>query len=237
MKKENYQHYFDNAQEVLDNKHYNIEGFDDELSADGFADEAYGADGQEARSAAAQVSSPYIFTITNENTSAVTNVVVLLPSTQLLKCSTTTGNGAPATGVSVASGISNVTYAQFLWQLQAMPVTFGKILMYSSTAANLTSTLSINKYDANGYQTTFPLIPLVNLFQQSTTFIEINHNFTASVNTGITVSSIAASSTLTLYLYPTNKVNVAKSLTGIPAVAAYGKPAIGAPQVMQITGK
>lgn len=210
--------YFQNERNALNNNgHY--------LNSDGtggdnfYADEFTGADAGGAP--VVQTSEPYVFSITNAATSAISSVEVLNSN----KNYRTTDFGLNAS-ITVAMGYSNVTYGGFLGQIMQKPFVCGAIYLASSTTNQVSESITLTHTDANGKVTQTPLLPFVAPNQYQSTVNVIFYNFTVDGYTALTFNSIYASATLNVRLYPANIADQVRGLVGQPVQQRFGNPNI-----------
>jgi hypothetical protein len=227
--------YLADAQRNANEGFANADGFfDDDLSFTA-NDDFYGADASSMGAPSAPTSQPYIVTITNTG-SAVNNFDVL-GSFEYIN-----NNGFNASGnlvigaVTISSAIPNVTYQQMLWQFQSVPYSVGLTYIQSATANQLLETLSINTKDANGNIAQKALIPTLDPYQQQSTVLVMRYGYRIDGYTKIILSSVLASTTVKLYLYPSDNINMARGLSGKAVARDFASPGIVRSQPVKLVG-
>jgi hypothetical protein len=225
--------YLADAQRNAHESYVNADGFfDDDLSFT--ASEDFMNQEGAPMSAAAPTSQPYIVTITNTG-SAVSSFDVL-GSFEILGTGNFVGGNLVNGAVTVSSGIPNVTYQQMLYQFQTTPFSVGLTYIQSSNANQLLEVISVNTRDANGNLAQKPLIPTVDPYQQQTTVLAMRQGYRIDGYTKLIIAQILASATVKLYLYPSDNINVARSLGGRPASREFSSPGIVKSQPVKIVG-
>jgi len=215
--------YFAQAKEYANQHFLGADGWE----ADGEWENAYGdempADAGMMEAPVAQVASqPYIITITC-GTDTKTDLEVL--NAALRQFTPTTA------GVTFVYSIPGVTYQQFL-----AAISTGKSFKVSQvrlSASNSSSsvavqqvqeTVSVGQKDINGNVLSKPLIPSLDSYQYSQTIIDLFYDFDVDGMTSFTLSTLYASTTLKIYLYPSVRVNQFKQLQGAVPVSTYKNP-------------
>jgi hypothetical protein len=185
-------------------------------------------------SASAPQSQPYIVTVTNTG-SAVANFDIL-GSFEKLGTSTFTNGNLVSGNVTISSGIPNVTYQQMLYQFQVTPFSVGLTYLQSSSASQLLEVISVNTRDANGNLAQKPLIPTIDPYQNQDTVLALRQGFRIDGYTKLVISQILASTTVKLYFYPSDNINIARSLAGRSANREFASPGIVKSQPVKIVG-
>ncbi len=171
-----------------------MSNFDDYDSADGDYSEAAGSAQAEA------VSAPYIIQYANTTAGDLTGIFMGFND-----YSGAANYGNP-TGI-VLSNLQGGTYGRLINQSNNKNFVVGK-WRFTASGTNITSqlnqTLSLNHVDANGITTTVPInmSVLKDLFQFSTTAIDVTRRCTFDGNTFLTFP-VLANTTLVLAAYPT----------------------------------
>lgn len=211
------------------------------LNADGFFDDdlsfTAGEDfmNQDAgMPAAAPTSQPYIVSITNTGT-LVSNFDVLGSFEKLGSATFTSGNLVDG-NVTISSGIPNVTYQQMLYQFQTTPFSIGLTYIQSTSASQLLEVISVNTRDANGNLAQKPLTPVVDPYQQQTTVLALRQGYRIDGYTKLIIANILASTTVKLYLYPSDNINLSRGLAGRPASREFSSPGIVKAQPVKVIG-
>lgn len=207
-------------------------------SADGFIDndlsftaneQYFNADaGPSMGYSPAPTSQPYIITVSNASAANVANFDVLgayiyLQNTGM---NNTTGN-LTISGVTISSGIGNVTYQQLLYQSMNSVFTVGLTYIQSLTVtAQVTQPLTVDTRDANGNQAKRPLIPTLDPYQQQNGIIAMKQPYRIDGYTVLTIANVLPSAVFQLYFYPSDNINIARGLSGNPASRQFGSPNI-----------
>lgn len=217
-----YNEYFSNREEsAMGNNHFNASN-DNYYQGDG---NYYGADaGCGANTGAPEPSQPYILSIANSTTSAVTAAVMFDANIATLPTTTNFGNGAAIT-ITMQNGA--LTYGQFLNQIKAKPFRVAQIMLVSTTAAQVLNAITFLTFDTFGASTTFSKTPFLNPFQNQSGSTYVDYPFTVDGNTKLTIN-IAASATLTAYFFPNKVYDFSRGLVGRNPSMPQGSPnAIG----------
>ena len=245
--------YMQNARNFANETYLNADGFvDDDMQFAG-GEDFFNADGMSMPQTQASVptSQPYIIQITNASASAVSNFDVLgsyqyinaasMASTPA--CTTSfTGGSLVAVGsgvnITVSSGISNVTYQQFLYQTMNSPFSVGLtyIQSISGSTSQITQALTLNTQDANGNQALKALIVTIDPYQQQTTVVAVKQLYRIDGYTKLTIASVLASVVFNIQFYPADNINLARGLAGRPASRQFGSPNIVKSSVAVIGG-
>jgi hypothetical protein len=246
--------YMQNARNFANESYLNADGFvDDDLQFTG-ADDFFNAEGMATPQAQASVptSQPYIITVTNASAVNVSNFDVLgsyqyiNPATMnsTPTCTTAfTAGSLVATGstfvITVSSGISNVTYQQFLYQTMNSPFSVGLTYIQSlaGSSSQITQPLTLNTQDANGNQALKALIVTIDPYQQQTTVVAVKQLYRIDGYTKLTIATVLASVTFQIQFYPADNINLARGLAGRPASRQFGNPKIVKSQVSVIGGE
>ena len=226
--------YLADAQRSANEGFANADGFfDGDLSFT--ANENYfGADGGSMGAPSAPTSQPYIIQVTNTG-SQVSNFDVL-GSFEYINA-TGWSNGSYTSGaVTVSSAIPTVTYQQMLWQFQSVPFSVGLTYIQSATANQLLETLSINTKDANGNIAQKALIPTLDPYQQITTVLAMKYAYRIDGYTKIIIANVLASTTVKIYLYPSDNINMARGLSGQNVARDFASPGIIRSQPVKLVG-
>ena len=217
----NLENYFNDARNFANERFYSADGFDDDFSfADdyGFADDYSNADGGMG---AAPTSQPYIISVANASTAAVSNVT-LLGAYSVLGVS----NYGNSTNITITMGISGISYQEFLYQSMNKPFSVGLTYMQSTTTNQVLETLSVTQKDVNGNVSSKVLVPTIDPYQQQTNIVAFKFEYRIDGFTSIVVSRILGSATLKIYFYPSETVSTSRALAGRKAVQNLGNPNI-----------
>jgi hypothetical protein len=219
--------YFSDAQEEANENFFNADGWGDDYD---FADEDYNFDGDydddfdmAVGRQSAPTSQPYIVSITNTNTTTAFPCTILGAYSTLAFSSPNYQNSA---AISISMGIAGVTYAEFLYQSMNKPFVVGQTYYQSSTANQVLETITLIQKDVNGNESQKTLVPTIDPYQNQNTMVLIRFSYRIDGFSALVISSVLASATLKVYLYPQETVSTARTLTGRRAVRGYGNPSI-----------
>lgn len=246
--------YMQNARSFANESYLNADGFiDDDLQFTG-GDDFFNADGMPTPQAQASVptSQPYIITVSNASATAVSNFDVLgsyqyinsgasMPSTPAATTTFSAGS-LVATGagfaITVSSGISNVTYQQFLYQTMNSPFSVGLTYIQSigGSQAQITQPMTLNTQDANGNQALKTLVITIDPYQQQTGVVAVKQLYRIDGYTKLTISTVLPNVVFQMQFYPADNINLARGLAGRPASRQFGNPQIVKSSVAVIGG-
>lgn len=215
------------------------EGF---LNADGFFDDdlnfTAGDDFMSANGdpmpAAAPTSQPYIIQVANTG-SAVSSFDVL-GSYEYINNSGFSSGSLTIGNVTITSAIPNVTYQQMLYQFMNNPFSVGLTYIQSASSTQLLETISVQTKDANGNLAQKPLVPTVDPYQQQTTVLAMRYGYRIDGYTKLILNQVLASTTVKLYLYPADNINLARGLSGRAVSKDFSSPGIVRAQTVKIQG-
>lgn len=203
--------YFETAQNFA-NEYSNYDG-----GWNNFTDPYNYADGDGAGQDIAS-SLPFIINIANSTTVDVSNVVVL---------NANGGGTAPnfnnSAAITITMDNGDVTYAEFLQDIKSSPFKVGMMYLQSANANQPFKSLIITHREANGRKVTLPVNPALDPMQQQSGVSIVRAQFPVNAFTSIT-TTILASATLTMRLYPAEQIDVARSLSGQSVSKGYAKP-------------
>jgi hypothetical protein len=219
-----YKKYFAQAEEQANEQYLNYGGypavdadFDDYVEAAGGSymnqTGAMGGGG-----AGAPTSQPYIITLSNSTTNAVTSNIIGKAFANI----TASGNGIN-TGVTYTMGISGTTYVEFLYQQLNKPFIVGLTYVDASSQAQALKTLQLKVRDTNGNVQERTIVPTVDPYQQQTDILAIRQSWRWDGFTSIAVD-LNASASATFYFYPSENVNLTRGLAGQSVARGYGNP-------------
>lgn len=234
--------YMENARDFANENYLNADGFiDRDLHFTGY-DQFANADGMPMNSSsnnAVPTSQPYIITVSNASATAVNNFDILGAYQYLQNTgfNQTTGN-LTISGVTISSGIANVTYAQFLYQTMNSPFTVGLtyIQSISGVAAQITQPLTLTTQDANGNQAQKAIVVTVDPYQQQTSVVAVKQMFRIDGYTKLTIATVFGSTSVQFQFYPSDNINLARGLAGRPASSQFSDPNIVKSSVAVIGG-
>jgi hypothetical protein len=222
--------YLANAQRMANESFNNADGFiDDDLSftGDDFFNNADGG------AASAQTSQPYIVTVTNSG-SAVANFNVLGSFEYINNAGFDAAGDLTVDGVTISSGIAGVTYREMLYQFMNNPYSVGLTYLQSSSESQILETVSVNTKDANGNTAQKTLVPTIDPYQQQSTVVAMKYAYRIDGFTKLIIRQVLANTTLKLYLYPSDNINLARGLSGNNVARQYGNPGIVKSQTIKL---
>jgi len=247
----------ENARNFANENYLNADGFidDDSMYFTG-GDDFFNADGgmpmaQPQMQASAPTSQPYIITVSNASNTSISNFDVLGAYQYINNASmsstpattTTYSNGSlVATGtaiqVTVSSGISNVTYQQFLYQSMNSPFSVGLTYIQSlgGSSAQITQPITLNTQDANGNQALKTLVITIDPYQQQTTVVAVKQLYRIDGYTKLTISTLLPNAVVQFQFYPADNINIARGLAGRSASRQFTNPQVVKSSVAVIGG-
>ncbi len=189
--------------------------------ADNFAfDEVdLGADGYENATAPAKPKSALSVDMSNPYIIQVVCGTVNVSSVEVLDANLRANNSTQA-GVTFSYGASSITYPQFLSSISSGSGTFEAGLVRiiasntSSTVANqqVLTTITITSKGLDGSLFQKPIYPSLPGVQYIQNQVDIPYTFMVDGLTSFLISTVYASTTLTIRFYPSKKVNPFKQL-------------------------
>jgi len=229
----NVRKYLANAQRNAMESFSNADGFiDNDLSFTG--DDFFNAEGMGGGNV--QTSQPYIINVTNASGTAVSNFDVLGSYQYINNTGFTAGGDLVVGTVTISSGMPNVNYREMLYQFMNQPYSVGLTYIQSATANQVLETLSVNTRDSNGNQAQKTLVPTIDPYQQQTTIIAMKYAYRIDGFTKIIIRSVLASSTIKLYFYPADNINLSRALGGQSVSRQFGTPPVTNGQTIRIKG-
>jgi hypothetical protein len=246
----NTRNYLAMARSRANERFYGADGFiDDDLNFAG-DDSFFGADG-DAMSPVAPTSQPYILTVTHTGTSNYTGGLDILGAFTYLNSSSVT-NYAWSTGslnftsgvgtIAIASALSNVNYQQLLFQTMTNPFSVGMMYIQAGSnngtsagfASQIVTPLTLTTQDANGNQAQKTLTPTVDPYQQQTNVLALRQPYRMDGFTKLTIPVIYGATTITIRIYPSDTINLARGLAGRSVSQEYGNPGIVKAQPLKL---
>jgi hypothetical protein len=186
-----------------------------------------------------RTSQPYIINISNASAAQV-NAFDIFGAYEYLNTGIGVWSNGSLTisGVTISSGLSNVTYQFLLGQSQLSPFTIGRtqISVGSGAATQISQAITVNTKDANGNAAQIPLIPVVSPYQNQSSTLVMEQLFRIDGGTKLTMT-ILPSVQFTLYLYPQDNINLARGLTGQDVSANYANPQLGKAGTVQVLAR
>jgi hypothetical protein len=162
---------------------------------------------------------PFIFQITNFTSSDISNVL-LLGANQNLVGVANYGNPALSRvpgnlySIGITMGGGNVTYAELLFQTTGRPFKVCKMYLHASSGQQAITPFILQHKEATGKLCQDPIVPTLDPYQNKNRTLVMNADFTVDGNTMLTIGTIYALSTLNVYMYPCEDVNMSRSLLG-----------------------
>ena len=229
----NVRKYLANAQRNAMESFSNADGFiDQDLSFTG--EDFFNAEGMGGGNV--QTSQPYIVNVTSTSGSAVQNFEILGSYQYINNAGFTAGGDLVIGSITISSGISDVTYQEMLYQFMNNPYSVGLTYLQSATANQVLETLSVNTRDANGNLAQKTLVPTIDPYQQQTTIIAMKYAYRIDGFTKLVIRQVLANSTVKLYFYPADNINLARALGGNSVSRQFGTPPVTNGQTIRIKG-
>jgi len=227
--------YMENARNFANENYLSADGFIDSdttyFSGDqyftGNEDYFNSANGMPMNQApAAPTSQPYIITVSNASATAVSSFDVLGAYQYIGSVNSTTGN-VTISNITISSGISNVTYGQFLYQSMNSPFSVGLTYIQSvNVTAQITQPITLNTQDANGNQALKAIIVTIDPYQQQSGVVAVRQMYRIDGYTKLTFSQVLASAVFQVQFYPSDNINIARGLNGRNADQRFRSPQI-----------
>ena len=229
----NVRKYLANAQRNAMESFSNADGFiDNDLSFTG--DDFFNAEGMGGGNV--QTSQPYIVNVVSTSGSAVPNFEILGSYQYINNAGFTTGGDLVIGSITISSGISDVNYREMLYQFMNNPYSVGLTYLQSATANQVLETISVNTRDANGNLAQKTLVPTVDPYQQQTNIIAMKYAYRIDGFTKLVIRNVLAGSTVKLYFYPADNINLARALGGNSVSRQFGTPPVTNGQTIRIRG-
>lgn len=229
----NIRKYLADAQNSAHENYVGADGFfDDDLSFTA-SEDFMSADGA-SMPASAPTSQPYIIQIANTG-GAIANFDVL-GSYEYINNAGFSAGSLTIGNITISSAIPNVTYQQMLYQFMNNPFSIGLTYIQSASSSQLLETLSVQTKDANGNLAQKPLVPTIDPYQQQTTVLAMRYGYRIDGYTKIILNQVLASTTVKLYLYPSDNINIARGLAGRAVSKEFASPGIVRSQTVKIAG-
>lgn len=248
--------YMENARNFANENYLNADGFiDDDQMYFTANEDFFNADGgmpmAQPQMQSAPTSQPYIITVSNASATTVSNFDVLgayqyinagsMPSTPAGTTTYTSGS-LVSTGagyvVTVSSGISNVTYQQFLYQSMNSPFSVGLTYIQSlgGSSAQITQPITLNTQDANGNQALRTLVVTIDPYQQQLSVVAVKQLYRIDGYTKLTISTLLPNAVVQFQFYPADNINIARGLAGRTVSRQFGNPQVVKSSVAVIGG-
>jgi len=231
--------YMENARNFANENYLNADGFiDDDTNYFSGNEDFFSADGLPMnQSAQVPTSQPYIITVSNASATSVANFDVLGAYQYVNQVNGTTGN-ITISGVTISSGIANVTYGQLLYQSMNSPFSVGLTYIQAiNNNSQITQPMTLNTQDANGNQALKTIVVTIDPYQQQSGVVAVKQVFRIDGYTKLTFSSILGSAVFQVQFYPADNINLSRGLAGKPASKQFGKPNIIKPTAQVVVKK
>ena len=229
----NVRKYLANAQRNAMESFSNADGFiDNDLSFTG--EDFFNAEGMGGGNV--QTSQPYIVNVVSTSGSAVSNFEILGSYQYINNAGFTAGGDLVIGSITISSGISDVNYREMLYQFMNNPYSVGLTYLQSATANQVLETISVNTRDANGNLAQKTLVPTIDPYQQQTTIIDMKYAYRIDGFTKLVIRQVLANSTVKLYFYPADNINLARALGGNSVSRQFGTPPVTNGQTIRIKG-
>jgi hypothetical protein len=210
------ENYFSDAMNFANEEYSNYDGWDNVDAYDYADDYDYAGAGAGAE---AKASLPFIINIANSTTDDVSDVVFLGANSNLFGA---TNFGNPA-AITITMDNGDVTYTEFLESIKSEPFKVGLMYLQSANTSQPFKQLVITYREPNGRQVTLPVSPALDPMQQQSGVTIVRHKFPVNAFTKV-VTTVLASATLTVRLYPMEQLDVSRGLSGRSVGKAYSKP-------------
>jgi len=236
--------YMQNARNFANENFLNADGFIDHDLRFTAGDTFFNADGLPMnQGSSVPTSQPYIITISNASATSQSNFDVLgayqyLQPASSLASYNAAGDLVFVSGQTISSGISNVTYQQFLYQTMNSPFSVGLtyIQSISGSTNQITQSLTLNTRDANGNQALKAIIVTIDPYQQQNGVVAVKQMYRIDGYTKITIALVLPSVVFQIQFYPSDNINLARGLAGRPASSQFANPEIVKSSVAVVGG-
>lgn len=169
--------------------------------------------------ASARSTEPYVLNIANANVGATQNAIIF--GRNKYGAVANYGSGADIT---ITMAVSTVPYAQLLQQSASEPFEISKIRLSSTSVTQLDQSIDYQVTDASGVVKQYPITVSSYLSpdQFQSTLRDIDQKLQINGSTAL-VYPILASTSVTMSIYISAKVNVAEPLVGKGAIEEFTK--------------
>ena len=219
-----YNKYFAQANEEANETYLNYGGYPSvDADFDDYVEAAGGSQmlNQTGGMGGAPTSQPYIITVSNTTTNAITSNIIGKAYANIT-ATTPTANGVK-TGMTYTMGISGTTYLEFLYQQLNKPFIVGLTYVDANDQSQALKTLQLKVRDTNGNVQERTIVPTIDPYQQQTNILAVRQSFRWDGFTSIAVD-VNASASVTFYFYPSENVNLTRGLAGQSVARGYGNP-------------
>jgi len=209
--------YFDEANEHANENYSNYGGngwnnlVDDEYQ--------YAQGAQSVTETGPKASLPFIINVANSTAADVASVVVLGANSNLFGA-TNFGNVA---AITITMDNGDVTYTEFLESIKSEPFKVGLMYLQSSNTTQPYKQITVQYWEPYGRKVTLPVTPALDPMQQQSTVTIVRHQFPVNAFTQLS-TTILASATLVLRLYPSEQLDISRGLVGRSVAKDYSQP-------------
>ena len=210
--------YFDEAEFYANENYSNAGGEWSNFDSYDYFDNYNYASGGGHSNANPAASLPFILNIANSTTADVAGVSILGANVNI-----NAANQGNVAAITITMDNGTVTYIQFLQSIISEPFRVGLMYLQSADALQPFKQLQIEYTEPNGRVVNTPLTPALDPMQQQSGVTVIRHMFPVNANTSIS-TTILGSATLTLRLYPSEVLDISRSLTGMSANKNFASP-------------
>jgi hypothetical protein len=167
----------------------------------------------------AKASLPFIINVANSTASDVANVVILGSNANLYNA-TNFGNAA---AITITMDNGDITYTEFLESIKSEPFKVGMMYLQSSNTDQPFKQLTVEYREPNGRKVTLPVTPALDPMQQQAGVTVVEYEFPVNAFTEIQ-TTILASATLVMRLYPKTQIDISRSLSGQSVDKGFTRP-------------
>jgi hypothetical protein len=216
--------YFETAGRMANESYSNFGGGGGDWSNFGASNDPYNYANGGGQDAAASL--PYIINVANSTASDVSDVQILGANSATFGA-TNFGNAA---AITITMDNGDVTYTEFLESIKSTPFKVGLMYIQSSNTSQPFKQITVEYRNANGRKVTFPINPALDPMQNQAGVTIVRTQFAINAFTKM-LTTILASATLTLRLYPMDEIDVSRTLSGQNAGKGYIRPNLSQFQV------
>lgn len=167
----------------------------------------------------AKASLPFIINVANSTASDVSGVVILGSNSNLYNA---TNFGNPAS-ITITMDNGDITYTEFLESIKSEPFKVGLMYLQSSNTSQPFKQITVEYREPNGRKVTLPVTPALDPMQQQAGVTVVEYEFPVNAFTELQ-TTILASATLTMRLYPKTQIDISRSLSGQSVDKGYNRP-------------
>lgn len=162
---------------------------------------------------------PFVINVQNTSTNDVSSVSILGSNGNLFNA-TNFGNNA---AIVITMNNGTVTYTEFLESIKSQPFNVGLMYLQSSNSSQPFQSLTIQYKEPNGRLIQQPVMPALDPMQNQNGVTIVRYNFPVNAFTSIS-TTILASATLTVRLYASEQLDIARTLSGQSVAKGYVRP-------------